>query len=583
MKKALFFLFSLFSLNLIAQTNIHCTDSTVAHILLGNYNPANYLPSKIIDQPDSIFLGVNARINPDSLKADILTMSGFFNRNTSSDTISNTTGMGAARRWAYSKFNEYSFENQNRLLPCYLQFTYTTCGVSQHRNVMAILPAIDTADKSIIIVEGHLDSRCANVCDTTSKAEGIEDNASGAALVLELARVMSHYSYRNTIVFMLTTGEEQGLYGGYAFANYAKTSKIKIKAVLNNDVIGGIICGYTSSAPSCPGYGNLDSTQVRLFSFGGFNSPHKGLSRFIKLEYKENLSALVTLPMQINVMTPEDRTGRGGDHIPFRADGFTAMRFTAANEDGDANVTDTAYHDRQHTTGDSLGTYKVNGPHTAIDSLFVNFPYLARNAVINGNAAGMLGIGPMQPDFSLTTAGNNALRIQVTKETQYKQYRIGIRTLTNDWDSVYTMTGTLIDTIKNLSPGVHDVSIMSVDTNGIESLPSTEYTATVTSVNELPVENKEIELLQNRPNPFDISTFISVQVNEQVPYTNAYISIKDMKGAEVKRLPIKLNTGINEVIYDHGYGAMGTYVYTLVIDGKPTQSRQMIFKGGLFC
>ncbi len=141
-------------------------------------------------------------------------MSGFFNRNTSSDTISNTTGMGAARRWAYSKFNEYSFANQNRLLPCYLQFTYSTCGVSQHRNVMAVLPAIDTVDKSIIIIEGHLDSRCANVCDTTSKAEGIEDNASGAALVLELARVMSHYSYHNTIIFMLTTGEEQGLYGG---------------------------------------------------------------------------------------------------------------------------------------------------------------------------------------------------------------------------------------------------------------------------------------------------------------------------------------------------------------------------------
>jgi len=577
MKKAILFLFCLFSINLFAQTNIKCTDSTVAHILIGNYNPANYLPSKVVDQPDSIFLGINARVNPDSLKADILTMAGFFNRNTASDTISNITGIGAARRWAYSKFNEYSFANQNRLLPCYLQFTESTCGVSQHRNVMAVLPAIDTADKSIIIVEGHLDSRCANVCDTTSKAEGIEDNSSGAALVLELARVMSHYSYHNTIVFMLTTGEEQGLYGGYALALYAKTKKVKIKSVLNNDVIGGIICGKTSSAPSCPGYGNLDSTQVRLFSFGGFNSAHKGLSRFIKLEYKENLSAVVALPMQINVMTPEDRTGRGGDHIPFRANGFTAMRFTSANEDGDANVTDTAYHDRQHTSGDSLGTYKVNGPHTSVDSLFVNFPYLARNAVINGNAAGMLGIGPMQPDFSLTKVGTNSLRIQVTKQTQYKQYRIGVRTLTNDWDSVYTITGTLIDTLKNLSGGTYDVSIMSVDTNGIESLPSTEYTASLASVNELIAENKGIELLQNRPNPFDISTFISVQVNEPINYSSAFISVKDMKGAEVKRLPIKLNTGINEVIFDHGYGVAGTYIYTLVIDGKAIQSRRMIF------
>ena len=132
---------------------------------------------------------------------------------------------------------------------------------------------------------------------------------------------------------MATTGEEQGLYGAQAFANYAKAKGIKIKAVLNNDVIGGIICGYTSSAPSCPGYGDLDSTHVRLFSYGSFNAPCKGLSRFIKLEYKENLSSLVAVPMGINIMSPEDRTGRGGDHIPFREGGYTAMRFTAENED----------------------------------------------------------------------------------------------------------------------------------------------------------------------------------------------------------------------------------------------------------
>jgi hypothetical protein len=578
MKKVFLFFLSFISISLIAQTNVNCTDSNVAHILKGNYNPATYLPATVLDFPDTIFKGVNARVSSDSLKSYIFKMASFYNRNTASDTISNTVGIGAARRWVYSKFQQFSIANQNRLLPSYLQFTLTTCGVSQHRNIMAVLPGIDTTDKSIIIIEGHIDSRCANVCDTVNKAEGVEDNASGAALVMELARVMSKYSYHNTIVFMVTTGEEQGLYGGQAFVNYAKLKAIKIKAVLNNDVIGGIICGYTSSAPSCPGYGNLDSTQVRLFSYGSFNAPCKSLSRFIKLEYKENLASVVSLPMQINIMSPEDRTGRGGDHIPFRQGGYAAMRFTSANEDGDANVTDTAYHDRQHTTGDSLGAYKVHGPHTTLDSLFINANYLARNTVINGNAAGMLGIGPKQPDFLLTLVDTTSLRIQVTKQTQYKKYRIGIRTTTNDWDSVYTMSGTLVDTIKGLSAATYYVSIMSVDTNNIESLPSTEYTAKVTGIDELKNGGEgNIELLQNRPNPFDISTYISVQVNKVMSYKEAYISIKDMQGKEVKRLPVKLNAGINEVLFDHGYGVSGTYIYSLMIDGKLVQSRQMIF------
>ncbi len=190
---------------------------------------------------------------------------------------------------------------------------------------------------------------------------------------------------------------------------------------------------------------------------------------------------------------------------------------------------------------------------------------------------GMLGIGPMQPDFNLTTAGNNNLRIQITKQTQYHQYRIGVRTTTNDWDSVYAMTGTLIDTIKGLSPGNHVVSVMSIDTNGIESLPSTEYNASVTTTDDIQGITKNIELLQNKPNPFDFATYIGVKVNSGVDYHNAYISVRDSKGQEVKQLPIKLDAGINEVLYEHGYAARGVYVYTLVIDGKQIESKEMIF------
>jgi hypothetical protein len=141
----------------------------------------------------------------------------------------------------------------------------------------------------------------------------MEDNGSGTALVIELARVMSQFTFDKTIVFMTTTGEEQGLHGAEAVAFYCKFDEplIDVKAVLNNDVIGGIICGATSSEPSCPGENLIDSTQVRLFSRGNFDSPHKSLSRYIKLQYQQELLPYVQVPMLLTLMSAEDRTGRG--------------------------------------------------------------------------------------------------------------------------------------------------------------------------------------------------------------------------------------------------------------------------------
>ncbi len=387
---------------------------------------------------------------------------------------------------------------------------------------------------------------------------------------------MSRYSYKRTIVFVATTSEEQGLNGAHAFAVYAQLHGLKIRGVLNNDVIGGIICGHTSSPPGCPGFKNIDSTQVRLFSYGGFNSFHKGLSRFIKLEYKEMQLPFVSVPMTVSIMTPEDRTGRGGDHIPFRQAGFTAMRLTAANESGDANVTSSTYDDRQHTSSDSIGV--DNDLDGTLDEFYVNFNYLARNTVINANAAGMMGIGPRTPDFTLTATPGNLI-VNLTAETGYPQYRVGVRTTTYDWDSVYTLAGgTTTFTIPVSTSGNHIVSVASVDDKGVESLFSRELQVSVVSGFEnLFASPKSIELLQNKPNPADEATTISVLVNDRLAYKDAYISIKDLGGREVKRMNIILSNGVNEVMYDHGYNMSGTYTYTLVIDGKTVDSKKMVF------
>ncbi len=553
-------------INANAQTNFICS---AEQILLGNYNPLTYSATTTINHPDSISKGINARVSPDSLHAYLDKLRSFQNRNSGSDTISTIRGIGASRKWIYKKFQQFGLQNQNRLIPSYFQFDYGVCGINRHKNVLAVLPGADTTDKSIIIIEGHYDSRCKVVCDTACLAEGMEDNGSGTALVIELARVMSKYTYNHTIVFMATMGEEQGLYGAEAFADYVQLKGIQVLAVLNNDVIGGIKCGYTSSAPSCPGFGNIDSTDVRLFSFGGFSSFHKGLSRYIKLQHKELLKSIMTVSMNILVMTPEDRTNRGGDHIPFRQHGYTAMRFTAANENGDANLVST-YADRQHTSQDILGVDTNND--AVIDSFFVDFRYLARNSIINGNAAGMIGIGPKTPDFTMSTMGPGNLTFSITQQQQYLKYRVGLRTLTYDWDSVYVFTGTTSFSINNLPPNNYIASVASFDTKNVESLFSKELTVTVLGINELSKASAAVELLQNKPNPSDLATMITVKVNREMTYKDAYISIKDLVGKEVKRMKINLTEGVNEVQYDHGYNMSGTFIYTLVIDDKPIES-----------
>ncbi|HET6989694.1 MAG TPA: M28 family peptidase, partial [Bacteroidia bacterium] len=199
------------SFGTFAQTNIISTNPAAEQVMLGNYNPATYQATTILNRPDTISRGILARINSDSLKKYIVTLAGFGNRNTGSDTTSTTFGVGAARRWVFQKFSEFSAANQNRLLPSYLQFDLNICTSAQHRDIFAVLPGLDTTDKRIVIIEGHLDSRCEGLCDSLCVAEGVEDNASGTALVLELARVMSKYSYNQTIVFLVTIGEEQGL------------------------------------------------------------------------------------------------------------------------------------------------------------------------------------------------------------------------------------------------------------------------------------------------------------------------------------------------------------------------------------
>ena len=164
-----------------------------------------------------------------------------------------------------------------------------TSTTSTYNQVFAVLPGSDLTDKSIILLEGHIDSRCNDQCNTASNAPGVSDNATGSALVIELARILTQYNLKATVVFLLTIGEEQGLVGSTAFANYLYNKSRSVRMVMNNDIAGTTLCGPFSSSPNCVP-NNIADRSMRIFSYGSTNSIHKQLARYIKLEYNEQIS-----------------------------------------------------------------------------------------------------------------------------------------------------------------------------------------------------------------------------------------------------------------------------------------------------
>ena len=159
---------SFFSTFLFSQTNILTTNPLAKEIMLGNYNPADYAAGIVIDQPEDIKNIINNELNTDSLTSYLFKLSTFENRNTCSDTVSNTFGIGAARRWTNSMFEKFSGQNEGRLIPFYLQFDQNLnaqCSMNRFRNSCAILPGSDPESSGIIIIEAHMDSRCENVWD----------------------------------------------------------------------------------------------------------------------------------------------------------------------------------------------------------------------------------------------------------------------------------------------------------------------------------------------------------------------------------------------------------------------------------
>ena len=211
-----------------------------------------------------------------------------------------------------------------------------------------------------------------------------------------------------------------------------------------------------------------------------------------------------------------------------------------------------------------------------VDSFFVNFNYLKRNSIINATSAANCANSPITPSFTIDSLDKDLMRITITSPEDFAAYRIGVRTTTNDWDSVYTSSSKTLEIAINDSNAYY-VSVANVNQFGIESLFSEEQLLVLTKVNENNKVKSGLELWQNKPNPFDESTIIPLYASKENEGKIAVLKIADLNGNLVFQEEQVLIAGLNEWPYHHGFGALGTFVYSVFVNNRMVGSKKMTF------
>ena len=561
------------------QTNMFLSNPVAGEILKGRYDPSAYKPLQAIRQPDSVRMGIIGGVDQKEQARLLDRLESFYNRNSGADTISQTKGIGACRSWILSHFDQVSRENGNRLVTGYLEFDADICGKMHHKNPFGLLPGLDTTNHEIILIEGHFDTRNEGRCDTTGYTPGVDDNGSGTVLVMELARVMSRFAFNQTILFTTPTGEDEGLFGAKAWAEYLSLQGIKIRAVLNSDIVGGIWCGKTSPAPSCPYYGHADSTHVRIFSYSSgnsitANSSHKQLARYMKYVQDNLINPYLAVPMTINIMLGEDRSGRGGDHTPFRQKGYTAVRVISANEHGNGTGTPP---DRNHTTRDQRGQ-DINGDGT-LDSLFVNPGYLARNTIMVGVTAALLASAPAKVTATAGVREAGAVISLPAGTGNADGFLVGIRKFKSkslEFDTVYTVHASNQISV-GLDSGQKNYVSLAPIAAGAPGLFSDEMEINLTGTGE-GEPNTGFRLYQNYPNPWSEETYIRIETPEEYRNKPAELQVRDLLGRIVHEQEIEINTSEILIPLKASGLSPGLFIYTLEFSGNGSKSALMVKK-----
>ncbi|MBV9574734.1 MAG: M20/M25/M40 family metallo-hydrolase [Acidobacteriales bacterium] len=407
-------------------------------------------------------------ISAQRIQLDIEKLVNFQTRSTLSFQDSDSRGVGAARDWIKAEFERYSkecggclevktdgfLESPGERIPRPTPIT----------NVYAVLNGSDPASRTrIVLVTGHYDSRNSNVLDVSGAAPGANDDASGTAVSLECARVLSKLKFPATIIFLAVAGEEQGLNGSRHFAGMAKSVGWNIEAALNNDIVGG------DRSPQ------QNTNVVRVFSEGLPLAASQSQAKLIRNLGAENDSASRELAryvvevgrvyhssIQPLLMFRPDRFLRGGDQRSFNEQGFAAVRFTEYRED----------YNHQHQN-----VRTENGIEYGDLPKFVNFDYVADVARLNAATLACLAAGPAPPaNVHLLTKeleNTSTLTWEASPDNRAKTYEVLWRATSGAYWEHNESAGTALRITLPLSKDNVVFAVRAIDGGGHRSLPVT--------------------------------------------------------------------------------------------------------------
>ncbi|MBW6500593.1 MAG: M20/M25/M40 family metallo-hydrolase [Bacteroidales bacterium] len=427
-----------------------------------------YLAAQTIINRDPEISRMIDEISSERIEQHVRQLVSFHTRHNLSSRTDPSRGIGAAWNWIKAEMEKSIPASEGRLEVKFEE--YTVGGQGQRiarpvtlKNVIATLRGTDSNDDRIIIISAHLDSRAQLDSDSTSYAPGANDDGSGIAAILEMVRIMSGRKFPATIVFMALSGEEHGLYGARHMASKAKNENWNIIAMLNNDMIGNSGSSETLLndnmrvrvfSEGVPAFETEQMAALRRYTSGENDGKARQLARYIKEVGERYVDQL-----NVTLVFRNDRFGRGGDHSPFCAEGFTAVRICEFNEN----------YDRTH----KIPAF-VNGIQEGDLPEYVDYEYVRKNTGINLATVANLALAPCEPEnCGIVTGGltnKTTLRWEAPSKGQKPAgYYILVReTYQPLWEKKIFVTGT--EVTLPWSKDNYFFGIQSVDDSGHESL-----------------------------------------------------------------------------------------------------------------
>lgn len=416
------------------------------------------LSAQVPPPEDMRLYDIGASTSAQRIEQDVARLVGFGTRHSLSDTQSETTGIGAARRWIQAEFEAISKQCGGCLEVITIADTVTGDRIPDPHEIVSVI-AIQRGQHDpnrMVLMSGDIDSRVTDPMDSTHTSPGANDNASGMAGVIEAARVLSRYRFSASIVYAGLAGEEQGLFGGKIVAAHAKKNGWNIDAVLNNDMIGnisginGIIDNHTARifSEGVRWVETAEEARKRYFTGGEVDSASRNLARYIKRvgeQYVSNMDLMMVYRL--------DRFGRGGHHRPFNEAGFPGVRIMEVNE----------HYDRQHQD-----LRNEDGRHFGDTIEFVDFDFSAKLTAVNAVSLAALAWAPAPPaDVNIEgiVQASTTLKWAMGKDENLAGYRVYWRLTTEpEWThsrwvgkrDQYTLENIVID---NYLFGVASVAV----------------------------------------------------------------------------------------------------------------------------